>query len=155
MNEYDKYFMKFALKFAKLAEIDQEVPVGAVLVLDNTIIGRGSNSSITQNDPTAHAEIIALRTGGKFLKNYRLLSTTLYVTLEPCFMCYGAIIHSRISRLVFGTHYNNKSNYNVFNSHILRKIRKNKIIVTKNVMHEECKNILQTFFKRKRKSNCI
>ncbi|XBC39448.1 MAG: tRNA adenosine(34) deaminase TadA [Buchnera aphidicola (Nurudea shiraii)] len=151
MNVYDTYFMKKALDCAKLAEIKEEVPVGAVLVLNNIIIGKGSNSSISQHDPTAHAEIIALRSGGAFLKNYRLISTTLYVTLEPCFMCYGAIIHSRISRLVFGTSYKNKKSYNYFNAIYLKKIRKNKIEITKNVLHEDCKNILKFFFKYKRK----
>ncbi|XBC37878.1 MAG: tRNA adenosine(34) deaminase TadA [Buchnera aphidicola (Meitanaphis elongallis)] len=151
MNENDKYFMKRALNFAKIAEIDAEVPVGAVLVLNNIIIGEGSNNSISSHDPTAHAEIIALRTGGTFLKNYRLLNTTLYVTLEPCFMCYGAIIHSRISRLVFGTSYNNENSCTCFNNNLLKKIKSNKIIITKNILKEECKSILKMFFKQKRR----
>ncbi|XBC38400.1 MAG: tRNA adenosine(34) deaminase TadA [Buchnera aphidicola (Floraphis choui)] len=155
MNKNDIYFMKYAIKFAKLAEIKEEVPVGAVLVLNNKIIGKGSNSSISKHDPTAHAEVIALRIGGLYLKNYRLLSTTLYVTLEPCFMCYGAIIHSRISRLVFGTSYNNKSNYNFIKSNVLKHIKKNKIIITENVLEQECTSILQKFFKNRRKNNYL
>ncbi|ANF17024.1 hypothetical protein XW81_01195 [Buchnera aphidicola (Schlechtendalia chinensis)] len=151
MNLDDQYFMKSALKFARLAEIKQEVPVGAVLVLNDVIIGKGSNSSISKHDPTAHAEIIALRKGGKFLKNYRLLSTTLYVTLEPCFMCYGAIINSRISRLVFGTCYNKTNHCTFFGDNIRTRIRKNKILITKNVLNEECKKILRVFFRNKRK----
>ncbi|XBC43535.1 MAG: tRNA adenosine(34) deaminase TadA [Buchnera aphidicola (Meitanaphis flavogallis)] len=153
MYKYDEYFMKHALKFARLAEIDREVPVGAVLVLNNVIIGQGSNSSISTHDPTAHAEIIALRSGGMFLKNYRLINTTLYVTLEPCSMCYGAIIHSRIFRLVFGTSYNNKDNGAYFNHNQYGKIKNSKIIITKNILNKECKNILKFFFKKKEKNN--
>ncbi|XBC41997.1 MAG: tRNA adenosine(34) deaminase TadA [Buchnera aphidicola (Kaburagia rhusicola rhusicola)] len=153
MYKCDEYFMKHALKFAKLAEIDKEVPVGAVLVLNNVIIGQGSNSSISTHDPTAHAEIIALRSGGAFLKNYRLTNTTLYVTLEPCSMCYGAIIHSRISRLVFGTSYNNKNSYTHFNENQYESIKKSKIIITKNILNKECKNILKFFFKKKERKN--
>ncbi|XBC43029.1 MAG: tRNA adenosine(34) deaminase TadA [Buchnera aphidicola (Kaburagia rhusicola ensigallis)] len=153
MYKCDEYFMEHALKFAKLAEIDKEVPVGAVLVLNNVIIGQGSNSSISTHDPTAHAEIIALRSGGAFLKNYRLTNTTLYVTLEPCSMCYGAIIHSRISRLVFGTSYNNKNSYTHFNENQYERIKKSKIIITKNILNKECKNILKFFFKKKERKN--
>lgn len=153
MYKCDEHFMKYALKFAKLAEIDKEVPVGAVLVLNNIIIGQGSNSSISTHDPTAHAEIIALRSGGMFLKNYRLINTTLYVTLEPCSMCYGAIIHSRISRLVFGTSYNNKDSYTYLNQNQYKRIKKSKIIITKNVLNKECKNILKFFFKKKEKND--
>ncbi|QCI23265.1 tRNA adenosine(34) deaminase TadA [Buchnera aphidicola] len=151
MNKDDKYFMKCAIRLAKLAEVDEEVPVGAVLVLNNIIIGHGSNSSISKHDPTAHAEIIAFRAGGTVLKNYRLLNTTLYVTLEPCFMCYGAIIHSRISRLVFGASYNNKNDYFCLNNDLLRVIKKNNITVTKNILKKECRNILKNFFWNKRK----
>ncbi|XBC41477.1 MAG: tRNA adenosine(34) deaminase TadA [Buchnera aphidicola (Nurudea yanoniella)] len=154
MKKNDIYFMEQALNLAKSAEIKEEVPVGAVLVLNNIIIGEGANSSITRHDPTAHAEIIALRSGGTFLKNYRLLSTTLYVTLEPCFMCYGAILHSRISRLVFGTSYKKcKKNYTHFNDYLLKTIHQNKIKITKNVLQEDCKNILKFFFQHKRKNN--
>ena len=94
--------MAQALALAKEAAQKQEVPVGAVLVRDRQIIGRGLNQPISSQDPTAHAEIIALRAGAKHLGNYRLPGTTLYVTLEPCAMCVGAMIHARIQRLVFG-----------------------------------------------------
>lgn len=98
----DSAFMTRALELAKLAQEQQEVPVGAVLVLNNEIIAEGFNQPIGLQDPTAHAEIMALRAGGIKLNNYRLVDTTMYVTLEPCAMCVGAMIHARIKRLVFG-----------------------------------------------------
>lgn len=98
----DEYWMRHALTLAQRAWDEGEVPVGAVLVLNNQVIGEGWNRPIGRHDPTAHAEIEALRQGGQALQNYRLLDTTLYVTLEPCVMCAGAMVHSRIGRLVFG-----------------------------------------------------
>ena len=99
---WDEFFMREALSLARSAECLGEVPVGAVLVRDNTIVGRGFNSPIGDSDPTAHAEIAAIRSAARADENYRLPGTTLYVTLEPCAMCAGAIIHSRISRVVYG-----------------------------------------------------
>lgn len=98
----DEHWMQYALKLAQKAEAKNEVPVGAVVVFDNKIIGRGWNQTITKRDPTAHAEIIAIRQAAKKIDNYRLVGATLYVTLEPCSMCAGSIIHSRIKRVVFG-----------------------------------------------------
>ncbi|UGB04868.1 tRNA adenosine(34) deaminase TadA [Leclercia sp. G3L] len=97
-----EYWMRHALQLAKRAWEEGEVPVGAVLVHNNQVIGEGWNRPIGRHDPTAHAEIMALRQGGMVLQNYRLLDTTLYVTLEPCVMCSGAMIHSRIGTVVFG-----------------------------------------------------
>ncbi|WP_312980306.1 tRNA adenosine(34) deaminase TadA [Atlantibacter sp.] len=97
-----EYWMRHALTLAQRAWDEGEVPVGAVLVQDNRVIGEGWNRPIGRHDPTAHAEIMALRQGGMVLQNYRLLNTTLYVTLEPCIMCAGAMVHSRIGTLVFG-----------------------------------------------------
>lgn len=94
--------MRYALSLAKRAQDNNEVPVGAVLVSQGALIAEGWNHPVASHDPTAHAEIMALRNGGRALNNYRLLDTTLYVTLEPCVMCAGAMVHSRISRLVFG-----------------------------------------------------
>jgi tRNA(adenine34) deaminase len=99
-NDID--WMQYALKLAERAQQEGEVPVGAVLVLNDEIIGEGWNRPIAAHDPTAHAEIMALRAGAEKLGNYRLNDTTLYVTLEPCIMCAGAMVHARIKRLVFG-----------------------------------------------------
>ena len=98
----DSDFMRLALEQAQLAWNAGEVPVGAVLVLDGEIVGRGWNQPISGHDPSAHAEILALRDAGRRLGNYRLPGSTLYVTQEPCVMCAGAIIHARVARLVYG-----------------------------------------------------
>lgn len=98
----DQRYMQLALDLAKLAAQAGEVPVGAIVVKDDIVIGRGSNAPIGTVDPTAHAEISAMRDAAQYLKNYRLVNCTLYVTLEPCAMCTGAIQHARIARLVFG-----------------------------------------------------
>jgi len=101
-NKNDEYWMRYAMALAARAQENDEVPVGAVLVHQGKVIAEGWNHPIACHDPTAHAEMMALRAGGKALSNYRLLETTLYVTLEPCAMCAGAMVHSRIARLVFG-----------------------------------------------------
>ncbi len=96
------FYMEKALALARHGESQGEVPVGAVLVCGDDIIGEGWNQSITDNDPTAHAEVIALRHGAKTLGNYRLVDTTLYVTLEPCIMCAGALVHARVKHCIYG-----------------------------------------------------
>lgn len=98
----DIYFMRLALEEAEAAEKSGEVPIGAILVLDGRVVGRGRNLPITQHDPTAHAEVQAIRSAGQWLQNYRLTDATLYVTLEPCLMCFGALTHARVARVVFG-----------------------------------------------------
>jgi len=98
----DEDWMRYAMQLAKRAEQAGEVPVGAVLVKDDRIVGQGWNLSIARHDPSAHAEMQAIRQAGPVLQNYRLLDCTLYVTLEPCAMCAGALVHSRITRLVYG-----------------------------------------------------
>ncbi|QCI19124.1 tRNA adenosine(34) deaminase TadA [Buchnera aphidicola (Aphis nerii)] len=153
-SDQDEYWMKVALKYAYHAEKNGEIPIGAVLVLKEKIIGIGWNSSIIKNDPTAHAEIIALRQAGKNINNYRLNKTTLYVTLQPCLMCCGAIIHSRIERLVFGASYK-KDKKNLFKNILLELQDKCKLKVQKNIMQYQCSQILINFFKSKRKSFII
>lgn len=101
-NAVDEAFMREALALAQQASDAGEVPVGALVVLDGRIVGRGFNQPILANDPTAHAEVMALRDAGRQLHNYRMPGTTLYVTLEPCVMCTGAIFHARVERVVFG-----------------------------------------------------
>jgi tRNA(adenine34) deaminase len=98
----DEAWMRHAIRLAQRAESEGEVPVGAVLVVGDDCVGEGWNRPIVRHDPTAHAEIEALRAGGRSLANYRLTNSTLYVTLEPCVMCMGAIVHARVGRLVFG-----------------------------------------------------
>lgn len=102
MQEDHEAYMEKALHLACKAESEGEVPVGAVLVYEGRIIGEGWNQSITTQDPTAHAEIVALRRGARTLGNYRLINTTLYVTLEPCLMCMGALVHARVKHCVYG-----------------------------------------------------
>lgn len=102
INYSDEYWMRYAISLAQRAENLSEVPVGAVLVKDQKCLAEGWNKPIQTHDPTAHAEIIAIRQAGHDLQNYRLTGSTLYVTLEPCVMCIGAIAQARISRLVFG-----------------------------------------------------
>jgi len=97
----DEYWMRYALAMAQCAALENEIPVGAVVVLNQQIIGYGWNRAISQHDATAHAEIMAIRRAGQTVGNYRLLEATLYVALEPCFMCAGALIHSRLKRVVY------------------------------------------------------
>ena len=97
----DLYFMRLALEAAEDAERLDEVPIGAVLVMHGQVMGSGHNSPISKHDPSAHAEIQALRSAGEYLKNYRMAGSTLYVTLEPCLMCFGALLQARVERVVF------------------------------------------------------
>jgi tRNA(adenine34) deaminase len=150
MEHSDEYWMQQALNLAhKAAEID-EVPVGAVIVKDNQLIAEGWNHPIQLHDPSAHAEMIALRQAGITLNNYRLLDTTLYVTLEPCVMCVGAMIHARVGRVVFGA-YDAKTGAAGSMFDLLQSEKHNhKIDVTGGVLEEQCRDVLQEFFKRKR-----
>ncbi|MDN0107508.1 tRNA adenosine(34) deaminase TadA [Yersinia rochesterensis] len=150
-TEYsDGYWMQRALALALRAQAEGEVPVGAVLVLDNQIIGEGWNRSIGDNDPTAHAEIMALRQGGQAVQNYRLIDATLYVTLEPCVMCAGAMVHSRIRRLVYGAN-DLKTGAAGSLVDILRHPGMNhQIEITAGVLADACSHQLSTFFRLRR-----
>ena len=147
----DKKWMRIAIKEALKAKKKGEVPVGAVLVQNNKIIAKAHNQPILQHDPTAHAEIQVLQDGGKKNLNYRLREATVYVTLEPCMMCLGAMIHARIERLVFGDYDEKESTVSL--SNYLRKNQNfnHQIHIEGGEMQSECKRILKEFFKNKRK----
>lgn len=147
----DQDWMRYALSLADKAEAANEIPVGAVLVKDNKVVGQGWNLSILQHDACAHAEIMAIREAGKVLQNYRLIDCTLYVTLEPCPMCAGALVHARVKRVVYGAgDYKTGSAGSVFD--LLRSDKLNhQIEVTSGVYAEECANKISDFFKRRRK----
>ncbi len=147
----DAYWMQQALIEAKKAENKGEVPVGAVLVKEHKQMGAGFNQSISNNDPTAHAEIMALRAAAKGQDNYRLVGSTLYVTLEPCLMCTGAMIHARISRLVFGA-FDQKTGVIESVTHMLDDYKWNhKIAYQGGILETECAKLLKSFFQSKRK----
>jgi len=146
----DEHYMLRAMELAKQAESIGEIPVGAVVVADGKIIGEGFNQSIINNDPSAHAEMQAIKQAGQYLQNYRMLDCTLYVTLEPCPMCAGLLVHSRINRLVFAsTDLKTGSAGSVFSLTNSDKLN-HQIEVTSGVMAEECSTMLSNFFKRRR-----
>ncbi len=150
MKPADIDFMRLALAEAEQAAALGEVPVGAVLVLDGKVIGRGFNQPISSNDPSAHAEMVALRQAAQGLSNYRLPNSTLYVTLEPCTMCAGLLVHSRIKRLVFGAS-ETKAGAVISRSQILEQPWLNhRIEVEGGVLGEECATVLSAFFKARR-----
>ncbi|WP_294882362.1 tRNA adenosine(34) deaminase TadA [uncultured Gilliamella sp.] len=147
----DEIWMRHALELAKCAESIGEIPVGAVIVDENgQLIGEGFNQSIIKHNPTAHAEIMAIEQAGRFLHNYRLVNTTLYVTLEPCIMCAGAIIHSRIKRVVYGaSDYKTGAVGSYIN--ILSRTGINHFAqITSGVLASECSSMLSNFFKKRR-----
>lgn len=146
----DEDWMRYAIQLAKRAEQAGEVPVGAVLVKDNKIIGQGWNLSIQRHDPSAHAELQAIRQAGPVLQNYRLLDCTLYVTLEPCAMCAGALVHSRIRRLVYGaTDAKAGACGSVFNL-VKHSQLNHQLEVQAGVLADSCSAQLSDFFRRRR-----
>lgn len=146
----DEQWMKQALDLASLAQQKSEVPVGAVLVLDGKLIAKGWNQPISAHDPCAHAEIMALRAGASQLNNYRLLNTTLYVTLEPCAMCAGAMVHARIQRLVFAA-FDPKTGCAGSLMNILQDPRLNhRVQVEGGLLAEESAILLRDFFQSRR-----
>ncbi|WP_409306512.1 tRNA adenosine(34) deaminase TadA [Pectobacterium sp. B1J-3] len=149
----DEYWMRHALTLAQRAQDEGEVPVGAVLVLDNLVIGEGWNRPIGHHDPTAHAEIMALRQGGLVLQNYRLLNTTLYVTLEPCIMCAGAMIHSRIGRLVYGATDEKTGAAGSLVDILHHPGMNHQITVDSGILSEACSAALSAFFRMRREQH--
>jgi len=134
----DSEFMRRALELARRAQQEGEVPVGSVVVFEDKIIGEGWNRPISAADPTAHAEIQAIRSAASKLKNYRLTGATLYVTLEPCEMCVGAMFHARIARVVYGA------------TDPKKQVLKNQVKIEGGVLAAECGRILSEFFAAKR-----
>jgi tRNA(adenine34) deaminase len=150
MMKNDEFFMRRALELAQQAEAAGEVPVGAVIVRGNEIIGEGFNRPISQRDPTAHAEMVALRAAAALSDSYRLTGSTLYVTLEPCAMCAGAMVHARVERLVYAAPDPRAgaagSVFNVVRSPALN----HRLDVDGGVLGEECGALLRNFFLARR-----
>lgn len=146
----DEYWMRQALLLAQQAEQKGEVPVGAVIVLNDQLIGSGWNQPISQNDPTAHAEVVALRAACLQQQNYRLPNSTMYITLEPCIMCAGAIVHARIERVVFAATEPKTgaagSCFDIFNTNQLN----HRVNCEQGVLAEESSKLLRDFFRSKR-----
>jgi len=152
MNNDEKW-MALAIKQAVKANTEGEVPVGAVIVKDGQLIAKAHNQPISTNDPTAHAEIQVLRAAGKIHKNYRLIDTTIYVTLEPCAMCLAAMMHARIKRMVYGT---SDPKTGVCGSRVdltTESFFNHEIEISGDVLEKECMELLQSFFKSRRKDN--
>ena len=148
----DEEFMRAALALADQAALQGEAPVGAVVVQQDEIIGRGHNRPIAASDPTAHAEIEALRDAGRSLANYRLTGASLYVTMEPCAMCAGALVSARISKLFFGTRDLRfggvRSKFRIADSELLN----HQVEIVEGVLADECLTCLQEFFRERRAS---
>ncbi|MBA3696854.1 MAG: tRNA adenosine(34) deaminase TadA [Methylotenera sp.] len=153
LNDVDMAFMQQALQLAQQAGEAGEVPVGAIVVKDGEVIGRGSNAPIGTSDPTAHAEIMAMRDAAKQLGNYRLIDCTLYVSLEPCAMCSGAIHHARIARLVYGAS-DPKTGACGSVINLMDETKLNHHTeVTRGIMATECGALLSGFFSARRKKS--
>jgi tRNA(adenine34) deaminase len=149
-REHDERYMKMALEEAEEAGRQGEVPIGAVLVKGNRVLARDHNRCIELSDPTAHAEILVLQKGGKALGNYRLNDTAMYVTVEPCPMCASAMVHGRVSRMVFGTPEPKfgavESRFRLLQDGVLN----HRVDVDRGILEEECADILKAFFKERR-----
>ena len=149
MNDDEKW-MQIAINESNAAKSEDEIPVGAVIVKNGQLIAKAHNRPITKNDATAHAEILAIRKAGKKEKNYRLVGTTLYVTLEPCLMCLGALINARIERIVFGA----KNTKNGFCGYLVDMTNDSQFnhrpIVTGGILEKQCQEILRSFFRLRR-----
>ena len=148
--ELDRQFMQQAIEQAQLAALAGEVPVGAVLVRDGQVISKAFNKPITNHDPSAHAEMLALRQAALAEQNYRLPGTTLYVTLEPCAMCAGAMLHARVDRIVFGTpDPKTGAAGSVLDVFAMKQIN-HQTTIEGGMMSEECGQLLRNFFKERR-----
>jgi tRNA(adenine34) deaminase len=149
-TDVDAHFMSRAIELARTAEAAGEVPVGAVVVKDGAIVGDGWNRPISTNDPTAHAEIVALRAAAQTLGTYRLLDTTLYVTLEPCPMCAGAMVHARVARLVYAAADPRAGAAGTVFDIVRHPVLNHRLECSSGVMAEECGRLLREFFLARR-----
>ena len=147
----DEFFMRQALAEARKSLKKEEVPVGAVVVLKDEVVSRAHNAPIARNDPTAHAEISALRKAGSKLGNYRLPACDLYVTVEPCAMCLGALVQARVRRLIFGAHDPKSGAVESMMKFPLERMN-HRLEIVGGVLAKECGEILRDFFKKKRRS---
>ena len=145
----DEKWMKIAIEEAKLAMNENEIPVGSILVQNEKIIAQAHNQPISNNDPTAHAEIQVIRKAGQLQKNYRLSGSCIYVTLEPCLMCLGAMIHARIERVIFGA-FDSKNRIYSCKDLSSKNIFNHKIIFTGGVLEKESSQLLKHFFASRR-----
>ena len=148
--ELDRQFMEQAIEQAKLAALAGEVPVGAIVVRDGKVISKAFNKPISNHDPSAHAEMLALREAALAEENYRLPGTTLYVTLEPCAMCSGAILHARVERIVYGASDPKTGAAGSVLDIFASKQLNHQTIVEGGIMGEECGQVLRHFFKERR-----
>lgn len=149
-EQIDIEYMQQALQLAEQAFAAGEVPVGALVVRANEIIGKGFNQSIVECDPSAHAEVLALREAAKTAANHRLSQTTLYVTLEPCLMCCGCLQHARVDRLVFGAREPRTGAVVSVNETLADPNAMHSVAVTEGILSQECATLLQQFFQQRR-----
>src|SRR3954451_5742774 len=149
----DEQWMRYALNRALQAGERGEVPVGAVVVLDGELVAEGFNEPIETNDPTAHAEIVAIRRAAAELRNYRLTGATLYVTIEPCQMCVGAMIHARIARLVYGAPEPRAGAIESAMQAHAHPALNHRMEVTRGVLDQECRSLIQAFFAERRRTD--
>jgi tRNA(adenine34) deaminase len=146
----DELWMEEALRLARMAEVAGEVPIGAIVVCEERIVGRGWNQVISASDPTAHAEIVAMREAARALGNYRLTGCTLYVTLEPCAMCAGAMVHARIARLVYGARDPKAGAVGSIMQVLNHPKLNHRVEVSEGVLAGRCMEMLQAFFRERR-----
>jgi tRNA(adenine34) deaminase len=150
MSLSDEEFMRIALAEAELARAEGEVPIGAIVVLDGEIKGRGHNAVIQNSDPTAHAEIMAMRDAARAISNYRLTNATVYSTIEPCAMCAGAMVHARVAKLIYGATDEKAgavdSHFEICSTDFLN----HRVMVERGILEAECRQVVQSFFRQKR-----
>ncbi len=153
-NKTDQFWMSIAIELAKQAGESGEVPVGAVVILDDKMIGKGRNQSIELNDPSAHAEIQALREAGTKIGNYRLNRSKIYVTIEPCTMCVGALVHARIAKLIFGAREPKSGAASSANDILRQNSFNHRFKILEGILEDECSELMRNFFKARRNKPC-